>query len=116
MPACPGARGLWVKGEGFDLPLSEEQRVRLDQAAGVLEIGIRPSAFHSDQSVGAPIALHLVVSEYLGAHSVLVTRCGAGEVLVEFDSATPMKAGATMTFGVRSDDIMLFDPKTGAAF
>jgi len=43
-----------------------------------------------------------------------VTRCGSEEVLVEYDSASPMKAGTTMTFGIRSDDIMLFDPETGA--
>ncbi len=112
-----GAKGgVSVRGEGFDLPLSEEQRARLDRAPQQVEIGIRPSAFTADTSVGSPIELHLVVSEYLGAHSVLVTRCGGEEVLVEYDSATPMKAGTTMTFGVRPDDIMLFDIETGATF
>jgi len=112
-----GSNGdLRVRGDGFDLPLGDEQRARLSQALRHVEIGIRPSAFDADASTGSPIELHLVVSEYLGAHSVLVTRCGAAEVLVEYDSATPMKAGTTMTFGVRSDDIMLFDPETGAAF
>ncbi len=112
-----GSNGdLRVRGDGFDLPLGDEQRARLSQAPRHVEIGIRPSAFAADASTGSPIELHLVVSEYLGAHSVLVTRCGAAEVLVEYDSATPMKAGTTMTFGVRSDDIMLFNPETGAAF
>ncbi|MEM8949034.1 MAG: ABC transporter ATP-binding protein [Pseudomonadota bacterium] len=112
-----GANGdLRVKGEGFDLPLDAEQRSRLNQAPKHVDIGIRPSAFNADANAGSPIELHLVVSEYLGAHSVLVTRCGADEVLVEYDSATPMKAGTTMTFGVRPDDIMLFDPETGATY
>jgi multiple sugar transport system ATP-binding protein len=114
--------GLRVKGEGFDLPLSDEQRSRLDGttlggssgSARQVEIGIRPSAFNADAEAGAPVDLHLVVSEYLGAHSVLVTRCGGEDVLVEYDSATPMKSGTTMTFGIRSDDIMLFDRGTGA--
>ncbi|MEM7042580.1 MAG: ABC transporter ATP-binding protein [Pseudomonadota bacterium] len=109
-----GNGSLRVKGEGFDLPLGEKQRSRLDKASKQVEIGIRPSAFNADIAAGSPIELHLVVSEYLGAHSVLVTRCGVDEVLVEYDSATPMKAGTTMAFGVRPDDIMLFDPETGA--
>ncbi|MGH1483060.1 MAG: ABC transporter ATP-binding protein [Geminicoccales bacterium] len=106
--------GLHVEGDGFDLPLSKAQRARLNTAARQIDIGIRPSAFSADATTGAAIDLHLVVSEYLGAHSVLVTRCGGEEVLVEYDSASPMKAGTTMTFGIRADDIMLFDPETGA--
>jgi len=106
---------LHARGDGFDLRLDDEQRSRLNGTKKQIELGIRPSAFHTDTSMGSPIELHLVVSEYLGAHSVLVTRCGGDDVLVEYDSATPMKAGATMTFGVRSDDIMLFEPETGAA-
>ncbi|MEL6963102.1 MAG: ATP-binding cassette domain-containing protein [Pseudomonadota bacterium] len=104
---------LHVRGDGFDLPLNDEQRSRLETTSRPVEIGIRPSAFSADSQAGAPIDLHLIVSEYLGAHSVLVTRCGVEDVLVEYDSATPMKAGTTMTFGVRSDDIMLFDVTTG---
>ncbi len=102
-----------VKGQGFDLPLSEEQGSRLTKTGQNVEIGIRPSAFDDDANAGSPIELHLVVSEYLGAQSVLVTRCGSEDVLVEYDSATPMKAGSTMTFGVRPEEIMVFDGETG---
>ena len=100
----------WVRGDGFLLPLAPGVAPKADRE---VEIGIRPSSIDADPSVGAPIELNIVVSEYLGAHSVLVTRCGAAEVLVEYDSVTPMKAGASMTFGVRPEDIMIFDPKTG---
>ena len=107
---------LWVRGDGFLLPLSREHRQRLNGTARQRQVtmGLRPSVFHSDAAVGAPIELFLVVSEYLGAHSVLVTRCGEVEVQVECDSASPMKAGSSMTFGVRSEDIMLFDSDSGA--
>ena len=107
---------LWVRGDGFLLPLSGEQRQRLNGSADERRVvmGVRPSAFHTDAAIGAPIQLALVVSEYLGAHSVLVTRCGETEVQVECDSASPMKSGTTMTFGVRSEDIMLFDKDSGA--
>ena len=104
---------LKVRGTGFDLVLSDELRSRLDKGSGQVDIGIRPSAFQADPNAGSPIELHLIVSEYLGAHSVLVTDCGGTEVLVEFDSESPMKAGTTMTFGVRPSDIMVFDQASG---
>ena len=42
-----------------------------------------------------------------------MTRCGETEVQVECDSASPMKSGTKVTFGVRSEDIMLFDKDSG---
>ncbi|MEN0040708.1 MAG: sugar ABC transporter ATP-binding protein, partial [Pseudomonadota bacterium] len=57
--------------------------------------------------------LRLVVSEYLGAQSTLVTRCGSEDVLVEHNSSIPPRAGSTMTFAVRTDEIMAFDPHSG---
>ena len=110
---------LWVQGDGYRLPLPERTRVRLTGREGgrSVEIGIRPSAFRPDDSDGAPIHLDLIVSEYLGAHSILVTRCGASEVLVEHQSgslqnASPLRPGIAMTFGVRPEDVMLFDTAT----
>jgi multiple sugar transport system ATP-binding protein len=54
-----------------------------------------------------------VVSEYLGAQSVLVTRCGGTNVLVETQSAAPVKAGTTQSFGVLVDEMMIFDKTSG---
>ncbi len=104
---------LWVQGDGYRLPLSERTHARLAaHHSRSVDIGIRPSAFGAEQAGGAPIRLDLVVSEYLGTHSVLVTRCGASEVLVEHQSVSPPRPGTTMTFGVKPDDIMLFDAAT----
>ena len=104
---------LWVQGDGFRLPLPEQTRARLpDRRARSVDVGIRPSAFGSGQSGGAPIDLDLVVSEYLGTHCVLVTRCGPREVLVEHQSVSPPRPGTTMTFEVAPEDIMLFDADT----
>ena len=38
-----------------------------------------------------------------------MTRCGDGELLVETQSASPVKAGTVQTFGVLTDEIMIFD-------
>lgn len=105
---------LIVKGDSFSLPLTDEQGTRLGAHKDrSIAVGIRPSSFSSDITQGAPIDLRVIVSEYLGAQSVLVTRCGAAEVLVEYESASPVKAGETNTFGVRTDEIMLFDNASG---
>ena len=61
-----------------------------------------------------PIELRVVVSEYLGAHSVLMTRCNDIDVLVERDSDSPVRSGTTLTFGVPSEEMMFFDPDGGA--
>jgi len=54
-----------------------------------------------------------VVAEYLGAHSVLVMRCGEEDVLVEHDAGSGTKAGSTMTFGIKPDEVLVFDRETG---
>ncbi len=101
-----------VTGAGFDLPLPAALAQRAAAAASrQVEVGIRPSSIMLDQ--GAPVELRVVVSEYLGAQSVLVTRCGATEVLAEIASADRIPSGETRQFGVITDDIMLFDRKSG---
>ncbi|GIT89714.1 ABC transporter permease [Jannaschia pagri] len=102
-----------VKGAGFDLPLVPELGQRAAKAsARAVDVGIRPSSIQL--TGGAPIDLRVVVSEYLGAQSVLVTRCGETEVLAEIASADRIPTGDVRSFGVVSEDIMLFDRASGA--
>jgi len=104
-----------AKGDGFALPLPSEMTARLEkEGAKDITIGIRPSSFSSSSEDGAPIELRLVVSEYLGAQSTLVTRCGEEEVLVEHDSSSPLRSPGMLTFYVRTDEIMAFDKASGA--
>ena len=101
--------GLWVEGSGFRLALSEKQKARLEgRASGKVTIGIRPNCFRLE-GPGSEIALRIVVAEYLGANSVLATRCGDAEVLVEHEASAPAKRGSEMTFRVQPDDVMVFD-------
>jgi len=110
-----GANGhLMASGDGFKLQIGDETASRLQgQNKAEVTLGIRPSSFNADAEIGSPITLRVVVSEYLGAHSVLVTRCGPEEVLVEADSAAPIPSNSTMTFGIEPDAIMVFDKETG---
>ncbi|MEO0429776.1 MAG: ABC transporter ATP-binding protein [Pseudomonadota bacterium] len=105
---------LWVRGDGYLLPLSPETTQRLNgHSAARVTTGIRPSAFSTDPGTGVPIELSLVVSEYLGTQSVLATRCGPTEVQVEITGSPRARPGDLMTFGVQSQDIRLFDADTG---
>ncbi|MEL6947041.1 MAG: ABC transporter ATP-binding protein [Pseudomonadota bacterium] len=98
-------------GDGFALPLSMETAKRAEQAPSrKVSLGVRPSDISMAQENGAaPISLDVVVSEYLGSQSVLATRCGGAELLVETPSDGPVKSGESRDFYVRPEDIMLFD-------
>ncbi len=105
---------LWVRGDGYQLPLDDVAASRIGQApSGSVVVGMRPSAFVRDPSQGHPIALKVIVAEYLGTNSVLATRCGASDILVEVASAQLPRSGETVTFGIRSQDVMVFDKTTG---
>lgn len=106
---------LTARGEGFSLSLDKSLRDAL-QSLGNQEvtIGVRPSCFEIQQQSGmSEISVRTVVSEYLGAQSILVTRCGSQEVLVEVESTSPIQSGIDMTFYVKPEDIMVFDNKSG---
>ncbi len=103
-----------VRGKGYTLPISKDRAHCLDgQTSRQVTVGIRPSSFRIADGAGGRIELDVIVSEYLGAQSVLVTRCSGTEILVETDSASPIPSGETMAFAVEPDDIMLFDRETG---
>jgi multiple sugar transport system ATP-binding protein len=105
---------LHVRGDGYRLPLAREVAQRVGQASShTVVVGLRPSAFSLDLTARAPIELRVIVAEYLGTTSVLATRCGASDVLVEAASAHLPKSGEMITFGVRPQDIMVFDKTTG---
>ena len=105
---------LTVVGPRFRLPINREHHSGLTKHQDrTITIGIRPSAFTPEVTNGASIELEIAVSEYLGDHSILVTRCGDIELLVEQQGSAPVPSGESKRFGVRPEDIMLFNSKTG---
>jgi multiple sugar transport system ATP-binding protein len=105
---------VWVKGDGYHLPLSKEASQRLDklQSQDVV-VGLRPSAFTMGKGDEAQIDLRIVVAEYLGNNSMLATRCGGNDLLVETPSFALPKSGEIITFSLNPRDIMIFDKKSG---
>ncbi|KAJ54617.1 sugar ABC transporter ATP-binding protein [Actibacterium mucosum KCTC 23349] len=105
---------LWVRGDGYLLPVAAEAAARLaSHGTREVAIGLRPSSITNVINGGAPVELQIVVSEYLGAQSVLATRCGSNELLVEVASAVPIQHGTTQTFEVNTEEMMIFDRETG---
>ncbi|MEO9650768.1 MAG: TOBE domain-containing protein [Roseobacter sp.] len=78
---------------------------------------MRPSDLVFDENVDTESALQLdvMVSEYVGAQSVLLCQCGAAKVMVEVNSETPVALGQRLTFAVNANGVHLFDRESEAA-
>ena len=106
---------LMAKGDGFAIALPEDLANRARQKAhGKATLGVRPSdlEYSPDAADTASFDLNVVISEYVGAQSVLICDCGASRVTVELKSETPIALGETLRFAVRPEGLHLFDPKT----
>ncbi len=106
---------LHVRGDGFDVPLPAS-RAALGGGRRVT-VGIRPSGFTLLQGGDAPGAIDLpvILSEYVGAQSVLMTDLGAARIAIEAQTARPIKVGETVRVAIDPDQVHLFDPDTEAA-
>ncbi|MDX8350232.1 sn-glycerol-3-phosphate ABC transporter ATP-binding protein UgpC [Cognatiyoonia sp. IB215446] len=106
---------LYAVGKGFQLALDPDLAERSRrQAVSSAILGIRPSdlEYNPDGAEDASIDLNVVVSEYVGAQSVLICDCGGSRVTVEIKSETPIALGETLRFAVRQEGLHLFDNKT----
>ncbi|MEM6971717.1 MAG: ABC transporter ATP-binding protein [Pseudomonadota bacterium] len=111
---------VYATGDGFKLALSPNKVGDLSSGLGGLgevTLGIRPSDldFQADAAEGEALDLKVIVSEYVGAQSVLLCSCGNAQVTVEIKSETPIALGETLRFAVRPGSIHLFDRQTEAA-
>ena len=109
---------LHVSGEGFDFSLPEGRAAAANaQSSKTITVGIRPSDLHFDPDAvdAESIDLKVVVSEYIGAQSVLLCECGGQKVAVELKSETPIALGETLRFAVNGEGIHLFDRDTEVA-
>ena len=108
----------FVTGQGFALRL-EGERAATAKAHNSRDItlGIRPSdlTYSETASADTSLSLNVMVSEYVGAQSVLLCECGSAKVMVELNSETPVGLGETMTFAVNPNGVHLFDRKSEVA-
>jgi len=107
--------GLWVTGDGYSLPLTEAMQERLQKRRTKdVIVGLRPSAFHLKNGgrEGVQLDLPVIVSEYIGNQSVIVSSIGGKQVNIEVDSDTPFSMNEVLCFVVESESLYLFDPET----
>ena len=56
--------------------------------------------------------LPVVLSEYIGSQSVIVSDIGGHQILIEVGSDTPLKANEMLSFAIDPESIYLFDPQS----
>lgn len=108
---------LSARGAGFAVTLPDWRRAALAALRGCdIQIGIRPSTFRLAASATEnTFDLTVMVSEYVGAQSVLVCECGGERILAEVSSDAPIPATGDMRFTVDPAAIHIFDPTTETA-
>lgn len=107
-----GSAGVTIQGDGFALKLEgEKAAVAKSHSSKTVTLGVRPSDLLYDPNAAADSALQLdvMVSEYVGAQSVLLCRCGPAKVMVEVNSETPVALGQKLTFSTNQSGVHLFD-------
>jgi multiple sugar transport system ATP-binding protein len=103
---------LFVTGAGFSISLTQQRQQNMQKAdRRNVTLGIRPSdlRFNPNAPEDASLELKVVVSEYIGAQSVLICDCAGQKIEVELKSDTPIALGETLRFEVNADAIHLFD-------
>ena len=104
---------LMAKGHGFAIPLPDSRKGALQAHKDrMVHLGIRPSSFVEE--VGG-IKMPIILSEYIGAQSVLISKLGDQQIAIEVNSVAPIRAGEEREFTVQGDEVHLFDPQTEAA-
>ncbi len=109
---------VFVAGAAFRIRLSDARAAAARKhSSRAVTLGIRPSdlKYDPDAEAGSALKLNVEVSEYVGAQSVLLCRCGPERATVELSSETPMALGATLTFAVNPDRVHLFNRGTEVA-
>jgi len=109
---------LFLSGIGFKLRCDTKTTERLSNSQGSdLIMGVRPCdlAFNPDAADDAALDIGVVISEYIGAQSVLIGDCGGQDVMVELKSDTPIALGERLRFSVNQDDLHFFNPENDQA-
>ena len=102
---------LLLVGDGFRLVCDANTKQRLTNSGqSEVVIGIRPSdlLFSPNASLDNAIDVDVVISEYVGAQSVLIGNCGGQKIMVELKSDTPIALGEKLRFSLQPDELHFF--------
>ncbi len=120
MPASLQRSGddVYLSGKGFDLLCDGFTLDRLSQArSDHILLGVRPCDldYQPDAATNAALDIDVVLSEYIGAQSVLIGDCGGQKIMVELKSDTPIALGERLRFSVDLKDLHFFNPEDDRA-
>lgn len=108
----------FIVGDSFRLNCDSTTVQRLAKAGKKeLVVGIRPSdlSYDSNLTIDNSIEVDVVISEYIGAQSVLIGQCGDQKIMVELKSDTPIRLGEKLRFKVNLTELHFFDMSDGKA-
>ena len=80
---------------------------------GSLVLGVRPE--HILFSDIAPIRGRVFGAEYLGTTQIVTVETEQGRVKARLSSGRPVQVGETVGLSFRTDNLALFDARTGSA-
>lgn len=105
---------LEVHGDGYSLQLPDAMKPRVkDLQSRSVIVGIRPTAFtHATGKEEIQLELPVVLSEYIGSQSVIVSNLGGQQILIEVGSDTPVTRDEIIKIAVAPESLYLFDPET----
>ena len=112
------ADNTFLKGDGFRLLCESGLKQRISSAdSDELVLGIRPSdlMFNPEARPDSSIDIDVVLSEYVGAQSVLIGNCHGQELMVELKSETPIALGETLRFQINLEAVHLFNKSSELA-
>ncbi len=80
-------------------------------------LGIRPSDLHLDAHATEEesFEVNVVISEYIGAQSVLIGECAGQKLVVELNSDTPFGIGEKTRFRIDTKAMHFFNKATDDA-
>lgn len=103
-----------VHGDGYTLPLPDFMKPRVKNLPSKdVVVGIRPTAFtHATGTEAIQLELPVILSEYIGSQSVIVSSLGGQQILIEVGSDTPVTRDEVITIAVTPESLYLFNPET----
>lgn len=109
---------IYVEGQGFCVKLPREKaEAARRHGAREVTLGVRPSDLVYDPAAAddQSLLVSIVVSEYIGAQTVLLCECGGQKVEVELKSTIPIDRNGQLRFAINPEGVHLFDKKTEVA-
>jgi multiple sugar transport system ATP-binding protein len=97
------------------LPLPKRLQDRMSPDSNIV-VGLRPSAIKPAGVGRGELPVNVLLSEYAGAHSLLIGDCAGQRVTVEVASEDVRRGAGSALFSFDPEQLHVFEARTGDAF